>query len=789
MKISLVPRRLKIWLAASIGNRITALLLLFCVSFLIVAGAGNLVYLVELTHHISEDALNESARDVANELQGQLLAIEDDGVQLAKNPTVLSALLDAGNPESYLQPLLSSFTPRNRTPENLCIVDYKGETIGCADRRGHNTKQKTVRSVVESGTLQARMLGLDTGQHILSLVYPLVYEGTGSAEGALVAEYDLKQLFLQVLGTSSQFHHIHLRSTQYGDIHRIDSVKTSIHSARSLALDEPYGELGLVVSLGVAEEVFNAPLMRLLAVYGGVALLLLAAVYFLTIRAVPPLVARLVAMADAARKIAEDQSLSFRLEQVESDEIGQLALAFSTLTQRLQAANQSLEATVIQRTHELQEKEALLHGIVDAVPGAIFQCRRNADGRVYLPFASSGLSSIFGVNPTDVREDWSPALEWIHLEDRQAIVHGMNQSAAMLVPLSLDFRICPGNRPARWIHVDAMPQSSSDDLITWHGIFTDVTSHKAAELALADSEAYSRALFQYSYLPQVVIDGRTGCYIDCNDAAVDIYRMGRREQVLGKSPIDVSAPTQYDGTPSPEAVRGHIEQARRDGFHIFEWRHQRPDGEFWDAEVRLMALRHRGKELFQFTLRDITDQKRSEAEIWRRANFDGLTGLANRSLCLDRLARAMAQAKRFGTKVGILFVDLDGFKGINDSLGHAAGDELLTEVARRLEGCIREQDTVARFGGDEFVLVIQDLAEREDICRVADEVLAALFQPFTIAGNVRQISGSLGIAIFPDDSEEIEHLLALADQALYCSKNAGKNRYEFASLKGAGRSP
>jgi diguanylate cyclase (GGDEF)-like protein/PAS domain S-box-containing protein len=327
-----------------------------------------------------------------------------------------------------------------------------------------------------------------------------------------------------------------------------------------------------------------------------------------------------------------------------------------------------------------------------------------------------------------------------------------------------------------------LPQRLGDGSVLWHGMVMDITEHKRAELALAESEAYSKALFENSYMPMVIMDSVTGRFVDCNDAAVAIYGYPDRQSVLGKTPLDVSAPTQYDGSPSSSAAAERIANAEAAGVCVFEWRHRRPDGVVWDAEVRLMKMSHRGRQLMQFSLIDITERKRLESErkahedlIWRQANFDALTGLANRNLCHDRLEGALAQARRSGRKVGVIFLDLDGFKSVNDSIGHALGDELLVEVARRLTDAVREQDTVARLGGDEFVLLAHDLASAEDMLRIGEKIVATLQQPFSLAGMLFVISASVGCALFPDDAAGGEALLDLADQAMYQAKQAGKN--------------
>jgi diguanylate cyclase (GGDEF)-like protein len=171
--------------------------------------------------------------------------------------------------------------------------------------------------------------------------------------------------------------------------------------------------------------------------------------------------------------------------------------------------------------------------------------------------------------------------------------------------------------------------------------------------------------------------------------------------------------------------------------------------------------------------------ERSNQDLARLANYDALTGLPNRSLFSDRLNQALAKARRTNSSVGLLFLDLDGFKVINDSLGHSTGDLLLQAVANRLAQCVREEDTVARLGGDEFTIILNSLEHAEDAIYVARKVLACLEQPFTVDKHELHISTSIGISTFPQDGYDTEELLKNADTAMYQAKTSGKNRYHF----------
>ena len=179
------------------------------------------------------------------------------------------------------------------------------------------------------------------------------------------------------------------------------------------------------------------------------------------------------------------------------------------------------------------------------------------------------------------------------------------------------------------------------------------------------------------------------------------------------------------------------------------------------------------------TLVDITNRKKNEARIWRQGNFDDLTGLVNRNLFTDRLANALDSAKRNKTKLALLYLDLDGFKHINDTLGHLVGDQLLKEVAERLLNNIRKSDTVARLGGDEFAILLPETGSDYEIETTVNKIQSNLVQPFRLEGNDSFISASIGITIYPDDGVDTTTLLRKADSAMYKAKGNGRNNFQF----------
>ncbi len=212
--------------------------------------------------------------------------------------------------------------------------------------------------------------------------------------------------------------------------------------------------------------------------------------------------------------------------------------------------------------------------------------------------------------------------------------------------------------------------------------------------------------------------------------------------------------------------RGEIWNRKKTGEIYPEWISigiiRKPDGTV-----------HRHLALFS----DITERKQSEELIWKQANYDQLTQLPNRRLFADRLAHEVRKAHRAEHMMALLFIDLDRFKEVNDTLGHQAGDALLIEAAHRISGCVRESDTVARLGGDEFTVILSELDDASKIDRVAHAITKALETPFAIDGNAAYVSASIGITVCPGDAEDVETLLKNADQAMYQAKNLGRNRY------------
>jgi diguanylate cyclase (GGDEF)-like protein len=180
---------------------------------------------------------------------------------------------------------------------------------------------------------------------------------------------------------------------------------------------------------------------------------------------------------------------------------------------------------------------------------------------------------------------------------------------------------------------------------------------------------------------------------------------------------------------------------------------------------------------------EVFERMQAEQRIWQVAHHDSLTGLPNRALLHDRLEQALAKAQRSRNRVAVMFLDLDRFKSVNDTLGHAVGDELLKYVAARLTSVVRAVDTVSRLGGDEFVIVLHEASTSEDVAQVAEKILGALSTVVSIGGHQLRATPSIGISIYPDDGDEVFALMKNADTAMYHAKAAGRNNFQFFARK------
>ena len=446
---------------------------------------------------------------------------------------------------------------------------------------------------------------------------------------------------------------------------------------------------------------------------------------------------------------------------VAQDDAGaqQLLIAVSDISERKQSEAAREDAL------------SLLKGTTDRVPGVVYQYKLRPDGSSCFPFTSEAIREIYRVTPEEVRQDASRVFSILHPDDYDAVAVSIQQSARDTTPWVHEYRVKFDDGTVRWLRGDALPKRESDGCVLWHGFITDITEQKHAqtELQLAAN------VFSHSREGITITDAQ-GTIIDVNEAFTRITGYSR-EEALGQNPRILSSGRQ-DKAFYEALWRGLTEQGHWSG----EMWNRRKSGEVYAELVTISAVSdaHGRTQHYVALFSDITAIKAHQSTLEHIAHFDALTSLPNRLLLADRLQQAMAQAQRRGQQLAVAYLDLDGFKSVNDSHGHALGDQLLVTLATAMKDALREGDTLARIGGDEFVAVLIDLDSIDSCVPMLTRLLEAAAALVQLGEVVLQGSASIGVTFYPQAGDvAADQLLRQADQAMYQAKMAGKNRYQI----------
>ncbi len=299
---------------------------------------------------------------------------------------------------------------------------------------------------------------------------------------------------------------------------------------------------------------------------------------------------------------------------------------------------------------------------------------------------------------------------------------------------------------------------------------------RRASAEIRAGEQRFRTMFEASPLGIALIDSVTYEYRDINP---------RYQEILGRSQDVLRNMRWLDSGHPDDVAQVKAQMVRLTAHEISNFKVSnrifRADGEMVWIAVSVTAIETPpdSHALHLCMIEDVTDKKQTEQLIWHQANFDPLTQLPNRRMFLDRLALDLLKSQRSRSRIAILFIDLDHFKEVNDTLGHHQGDVLLIDAARRISDCVRKSDTVARLGGDEFTVILSELDSTERVEAIAQNIIDRMCQPFALGQEQAFISASIGITLYPDDADDIDDLLKHADQAMYAAKGAGRNRYSY----------
>lgn len=306
----------------------------------------------------------------------------------------------------------------------------------------------------------------------------------------------------------------------------------------------------------------------------------------------------------------------------------------------------------------------------------------------------------------------------------------------------------------------------------WHII----TRLQTVKTELLDNQTRLQAVI-HNVQEGIVLIHPDGIIENANPATSKIFGYAA-DELIGQR-IEMLLPKPGEMTHEPGTWEEMISGEKNVVGHSREIVALHRDGRQFPLEINVAGMELKGLKHFVGIVRDITDRKRAEERLTQLALYDQLTGLPNRTNFFDKLELLLSHARRNKSMLALLFIDLDGFKRVNDTLGHTMGDNLLKEVAQRLRANIRESDTVARMGGDEFTIILSNLQDIESAASMARKLIKAVNQPIDLDGNSCNVGASIGIAVYPDHAVNTKDLINAADDAMYQAKAIGKNNYEI----------
>jgi len=359
----------------------------------------------------------------------------------------------------------------------------------------------------------------------------------------------------------------------------------------------------------------------------------------------------------------------------------------------------------------------------------------------------------------------------MHADDREWAPEFCHKETAKLAGHSFDYRMIAADGRVVWLHdivqVIANEKGEPAELV---GIMLDITARKEAEARLA----LAQQAFENTAEGVMITDAQMNV-LEVNQGFVNITGYSR-EEIVGQRP-DILSSGRH-GESYYETMWAAI---KTEGRWMGEIWNRRKTGEVYPEWLSISEVKDAKGNVLNYVavFTDITLRKQSEEQLHFLANHDALTGLPNRALLQERIEQALRRAQRDQGRVAILFIDLDRFKVINDTLGHHAGDMLLQTAAERLKQCLRETDTIARQGGDEFVVLIEQYGDTQYLGNVARKIMHALGLPFYLLGQELYVSASIGISAYPEDGIDLHTLLKNADVAMYRAKERGKNTFQF----------
>jgi diguanylate cyclase (GGDEF)-like protein/PAS domain S-box-containing protein len=681
--------------------------------------------------------------------------------QLSLSSLAWTALTDSAGREAYLKPfLLAREKDDGKMP--IQLFDYRGrEIVGSFPAAIEASQLRSLLSDVPALKRPKFMVIENRGQFLLLAVFPVVFPYSQDAIGALAGVINLSAMLKERsagLGTEvgiefvGQSRSVNLRSGQPSP--QFLPVQFELFFGEGIDGQAP------TLRLYSTRNPWLRPMLKGVAVSLLLGALLGGLVWWLAGALARRTTRRLNRLAESCAGVANGQT-ALVPEDSAQDEIGILS---RTLRQTVNAHEQikaHLQERVEEQTRELAASEARFRNffensssmmlLIDPASGTIIDANKAAAS--YYGYAHDNLVG------TPIREISRLSQESLFEEVRSALREGRDY-------FLFSQQLTSGEVRDTEVHLTPVESNGATLLFS---VVRDITERKQAEEKLV----LAANVFTHAR-EGIVITTSDGTIIDVNEAFTRITGYGR-DEILGQNPRILKS-----GRHDDEFYAALWRTLIEDGNWFGEIWNRRKNGEIYPEMLTISAVYDSFGNTRQYValFSDITAIKAHEDQLEHSAHYDALTQLPNRLLLNDRLSQGMSQVHRRGQKMAVVFLDLDGFKDINDRHGHAVGDALLVALASRMKHALREGDTYARLGGDEFVAVLLDLADDKAGLPTLERMLAVIAQPVSVGDLEIQVSASMGVTFYPqDESVAADQLLRQADHAMYQAKLSGKNRY------------
>jgi len=659
--------RVRRWLEASLGHRITAFSLILGLTISTVVGLGSYIALHEVVRLAIERDMSYRAGLAARNVEGVINLLYRDASRMSSNTLLVRALTQPAGRDEELASFFSTYSGPGGLSAVASVHDMSGRPLS----GGATTPMRSyegaawLRRVLQLGFTYSEITAEGNRRYLL-IARPVVTPLSATYHGILVLHAPLDEIFGKAVATIFDDYNKRLVSDR-GEVLaelRWRALAHPVHASHAVPLDIAAfpGQLRLEVA-GEHDEVL-APLTWLAACYAGAAGILLILLLRLARRYGARLNSALASLSNAATGIASGPSPLPPLPVQGRDEVARIATAFNSVTATVNELHAELEDKVARRTVTLQDMNTAL------------------------------VKEILSHKKTG---------EQLHV------------AANAIENAAEGVMIC----------------DSEERIVSINKAFTRITGYAA-------------------------------------------------EEILG------TTPDMLLGDDESRAKRAEISRnVVDDGHWKGELWSRRKNGERYLEQCSVTAVKDEAGRLVNYIVlfSDVTKQKEDELRLQFLAHHDALTGLLNRTLFQQRCEEALLLAERKHTKAAVIFIDLDHFKTVNDSLGHAYGDDLLRQAAGRLGECVRKTDVVGRLGGDEFIVLLNEVGDSGDVALIAKKILDRLTASFTVAGREIFVSASLGISWFPDDGQTAATLIQNADAAMYAAKEQGRNNYQFFSAE------